>query len=388
MSGEAITVIYMHMNSLKLTQTGRALLVTALSFTGSIAQAADDAKKAEKPAEKLIERSQGVERGRLSIKGRASFLMRGSFSGLGSFPAQTAAGATTATGGDRFYDDGFNRVDASAIADGKTWFWSYSNASQAGGGPGTETISMNSSTALSDAAVNDVDSDIAPGVEMNYHYKIKDTSKGHWGFVGGLGYSFVNVDDATVALGTEVKRTDTFAAAGSGPPAAPFTGTSAGPHPRIDNAPTTSVTAAIAGGSSVGGLREIDANILDFRLGPYADFDLGKGVTLSLSAGGLGAFIDSEFSVNETTTITGIGPVLQPGVSATQTTTASSSESGFVFGGFAGLEFGVQISPRTSVFAGAEYRYLEDFDQTLGARRATLHLDRALNANLGLSFSF
>jgi hypothetical protein len=378
----------MQMNSLKRNWTRWLALVSALSCTISIAQAADDAKKAEKPAEQMIEKQAGVERGRLSIKGRASFLMRGSFTGLGSFPAQTAAGATTATAGDRFYDDGFNRVDASAIADGKTWFWGYWNASQVGGGVGTETISMNSSTAQSDAAVNDVDSDIAPGVELNYHYKIKETSKGHWGFLGGLGYSFVNVDDTTVALGTEVKRTDTFAAAGSGPPAAPFTGTSVGPHPRIDNAPTSSATATIVGGSAVGGLREIDANILDFRLGPYADFEIGKGVTLSLSAGGLGAFIDSEFSVNETTTITGIGPVLQPGVSATQTTTASSSESGFVFGGFAGLELGVQISPRTSIFAGAEYRYLQDFDQTLGARRATLHLDRALNANLGLSFSF
>ncbi len=379
------------MKPLKRTKAGGILFVAAILISSATSQAADDGKtkkQSEKPAETIIERSETAGRGRLSIKGRAAFLMRGSFTGLGSFPTQTLPGATTATAGDRFYDDGFNRVDASAIADGKTWFWSYLNASQVGGGVGTETISMNSSTALSDAAVNDVDSDIAPGVDLTYHYKIKDTAKGRWGGLGGLGDSFGKVDDTTVALGSEVKRTDTFGAAGSGPPAAPFTGTSVGPHPRIDNAPTTSATATIVGGSSVGGLREIDANILDLRLGPYADFDLGKGVTLSLSAGGLGAFIDSEFSVSESTTITGIGPVLQPGVLATQTTTASSSESGFVFGGFAGLELGVQISPRTSIFAGAEYRYLQDFDQTLGARRATLHLDRALNANLGLSFSF
>ncbi|GEM_PF-866098 len=377
---------------LNRTNTGRMLLVAAVTLTSISVQAADDSKKktkpAAKPAEAMIEKEAGAGRGRLSLKGRAAFLMRGSFSGLGSFPAQTAPGATTATAGDRFYDDGFNRVDASAIADGKTWFWSYSNASQAGGGPGTETISMNSSTAISDAAVNEVDSDVSPGVEMNYHYKIRDTSRGQWGFLAGLGYSFVNVEDSSVALGTEVKRTDTFDAAGSGPPAAPFTGTSVGPHPRIDNAPTTSLTATIAGGSSVGGLREINANVFDFKLGPYVDFDLGKGVDLSLSAGGLGAFIDSEFSVNESTTITGIGPVLQPGVLATQTTTTSSSENGFVFGGFAGVELGVQISPRTSIFAGAEYRYMGDFDQRLGARQATLHLDRALNASLGLSFSF
>jgi len=397
------------MNEMHLFQRhplGKAFgLVTAISsslfFMVFIANAADEAKKSESANnEQLLERNED-SRGRFRLKGKAGFLMRGSFTGLGMYsrplgPSGIGPGAPAGEA-NRYYDDGFNLTDLGPAVDTRTGDWGFYNESQADRTGGSETITMNSSTALSDAAVKNVDSDIAPGVELGYLYRVRETSRGSWGILAAFGYSFVSVSDNSLALGTEVKISDTFDGSGAVIPAAVYEGSQAG-VPRIENDPKGArVTATIPGGSGVGGLREIDANVLDFRLGPALEYDLSEKVTLNLSAGGVAALIDSEFSVSESTTILGnVAPYalrddVPPGgtaLSPTQTTNTSASDSGFVFGAFAGVDLDFEISPRTSIFVGAQYQYLQDFTQTLGARRATLHLDRALNANLGLSFSF
>jgi len=360
--------------------------LAALPF-GVSAQERTDDDEVLKRSGVLIQKNAADRVARWRVNVKAGFNIGASFSGLGSFPAQTVVGAA-AGAGDRFYDDGFNRVDASGIADGNTWFWAYSDPGQVRVAGAAPFIDMNSSTVLSDGTVSGINSDVAPGLEINHQWEMSRDIKGAWGFLGGIGYTRVNTEDSSTVTATESRRTDSFDATGAVIPVAPFTGTSAGPHPRIDNAPTTSVIALFADGVTVGGLREIDANVVDFRLGPYWNVRVSDVAHLELSGGFLGAVVISEFSVNESTTVLGMSPTLQPGVLATQVSSESASDTGVLAGAFLGLNLQYQLMESTSLMFGAQYQYLPEFNQSLGARRATLEMDASIYVTAGLGFSF
>ncbi|MGB0579696.1 MAG: hypothetical protein ACPGVU_08360 [Limisphaerales bacterium] len=367
-----------------LALAGFAMIPGAVS--GQDQSAAGEAA-IEEASEVLIQRKLSDRLGRWRVNAKVGFNISASFSGLGSFPAQTAPGAA-AGAGDRFYDDGFNRVDASGIPDGNTWFWAYSDASQLGVVGATPFVNMNSSTVLADGAISGVNSGVSPGLEINREWEMNRNEKSTWGFLGGIGYTRVETEDNTTVFATESRRTDSFDTTGAVIPVAPFTGTAAGPHPRIDNAPTTSVTALFANGATVGGTREVQANVVDFRLGPYWNTQLGESTRLELNGGFMGALVMSEFSVNESTTVLGMSPTLQPGVSATQVSNQSSSDSGFLAGAFVGANLQYELNPSTALLLGAQYQYLPEFDQSLGARRAVLEMDASVYVTAGLAFSF
>ena len=157
---------------------------------------------------------------------------------------------------------------------------------------------------------------------------------------------------------------------------------------RLPNTPATSTTVLFAGGASIAGTRELSANMVDFRVGPYVDFELSKRIALSLHGGLAVVVISSEFRVNETATIAGRNPILAPGVVARPNFQGSSSETAAVVGGYVGLDGQVKLSEHWSAVAGVQFQYLQDFKQSLGGRQATLRLDQALFANLGLNYSF
>jgi hypothetical protein len=96
---------------------------------------------------------------------------------------QNDPGPATGGGVDRFYDDGFVRVDATGNPGGYTWFWSYENATQIQG----SFISFHSQALL---------------------------------------------DANTIQL-----VTDTYDLGGLFPPSAPYTGTFEGPGPVLPDAP-------------------------------------------------------------------------------------------------------------------------------------------------------
>lgn len=121
------------------------------------------------------------------------------------------------------------------------------------------------------------------------------------------------------------------------------------------------MTTLFAGGATVPGLRELSANLVDFRFGPYLKFDLGKRVALSLEGGAMATVISSDFRVNESATVAGRNPILAPGESAVQTFQASSNETGLVGGGYVGLDCRVNPNDRWDLIGSVQYRYLQDF---------------------------
>lgn len=317
-------------------------------------------------------------RWRAELKGKVGFNMSAEFTGLGAFAAQTATGAN-AFGATRAYDDGFNNADAVTGGDGRTADWRYYNAGQVAG----TVITMNRSSVIGNAATGNVGSDAAPGFSLDFAYELGRNEKRAWGFKGGLGYSLVETKDRQTLLATESRQVDTFDASAIVIPT-PDTATIS----RLPNTPATSTTVLFAGGASIAGTRELSANMVDFRVGPYVDFELSKRIALSLHGGLAVAVISSEFRVNETATIAGRNPILAPGVVARPNFQGSSSETAAVVGGYVGLDGQVKLSERWSAVGGVQFQYLQDFKQSLGGRQATLRLDQALFANFGLNYSF
>lgn len=349
-----------------------ALLPGGVFVSEAAAQDSPKAKTAQ------LNRPEEVSRWRAELKGKVGFNMSANFTGLGAFAAQTADGVN-AFGVTRGYDDGFNNADAVTGGDGRTSDWRYYNAGQVAG----TMITMNRSSVVGNATAGNVGSEAAPGLSLDFTYEMGRNAKRTWGFKGGLGYSLVETKDRQTLLATEQRQVDTFDGSAIVIPA-PDTATIS----RLPNTPVASTTILFAGGASIAGNRELSANMLDFRIGPYVDFELGKRTSISLHGGLAVAMISSEYSVNETATIAGRNPVLAPGVIATPNFQGSSTETGLVAGGYVGLDCRVKLSDRWSAIGGMQFQYLQDFKQSLGGRQATLRLDQTVFATLGLSFAF
>lgn len=364
----------------KKNSSRRCLLALAVLPLGGgmVTEALGQGAPGAKPQAEQLRPPEGASPWRAEFRGKVGLNMSASFTGLGAFAAQTATGATAGVA-DRSYDDGFNLGDALTGVDGRTANWRYYNAAQVVG----TTINMNSSTVLGNAATGNVGSDPAPGFEMAFSYEMGRKEKRSWGFKGGLGYVLVETKDRQTLRATESRRTDSFDGSAIVIPP-PDTATVS----RLPNAPAASVTTLFAGGATVPGLRELSANLVDFRFGPYVKFDLGKRVALSLEGGAMATVISSDFRVNESATVAGRNPILAPGVSAVQTFQGSSNETGVVGGGYVGLDCRVNLNDRWDLIGGVQCQYLQDFKQSLGGRQATLRLDQTVFATLGLSFSF
>ncbi len=368
----------MHMH--KKTKSGSYLLALAVLPLGGgvLPEAFGQSAPGGKPSAVQLRVPEGGSRWWAEFRGKVGFNMSASFSGLGAFAEQAATGVN-AFGATRGYDDGFNNADAVTPGDTRTSDWRYYNAGQVAG----TVITMNRSSVRGDAATGNVGSDPAPGFELGFAYEMGRVEKRNWGFKGGLGYALVETKDRQTLLATEQRLVDTFDASAIVIPT-PDTATIS----RLPNTPATSATFLFAGGATVPGLRELSANLVDFRFGPYVNFDLGKRVSLGLEVGAMATVISSDFRVNESATVAGRNPVLAPGVTAVQAFNGSSSETGVVGGGYAGLDLKVKLNDSWDLLGGVQFQYLQDFDQSLGGRQATLRLDQTIFATLGLSFKF
>ena len=84
--------------------------------------------------------------------------------------------------------------------------------------------------------------------------------------------------------------------------------------------------------------------------------------------------INSQFAYNESTTIPGMGPALQPGVSATQASSGSVSDTEFKGGAYAEISLNARLNER--------------WDASLGAHTASLNLEQSIGVFGGIRFKF
>lgn len=334
-----------------------------------------------------LEDPQKPSKNRFGVSYRAAFNVTAEFKKVGVIRGpggNTGRDPGPATGDtvDRFYDDGYNRVDISGNKDGLTWFWGYENASQVQG----DTLVMHSTSARS-VDSGTYDSDPQHGFELTYNRELGKFGESDrtWGIEGGLGWMDVDIRDHRRLFGGVSTIADAFGRGGINPNVPPFTpeypghaGTYEGPGPLIESSPTRTSTFD-ANGSAVTGRRMFDANMVTLRVGPYIDIPVDERWTISFSAGFAAGLIDGEYHFdNIITTSAGV-----------QRQSGTGSETDVLYGGYMSASIRCQIDEHWGVFISGQYLGLADtYTASARGQKIELEFKRTALVALGVSYQF
>lgn len=277
---------------------------------------------------------------------QAKFMNAG---GMAAPPPPSAGGAVN-----RIYSDGYVKVDSSGNANGngtgppQTWNWGYQHASQVVG----DTLQMHAASISGDNHNDDPNL----GFEVSYVRDLGHETWGRWGLKAAFGYTTMDFSTSGQLI------TDTYQLGGVTPPVAPYAGSFSGPGPVIDGPPTRSI--------APGGNWSLDATLYDFRLGPTVALDIANNLSVELGGGLAMGVVDSTFAYNETTSA--------GGTSGTSWQAGAYAEAGLAY----------SVCSAVSLFGGAQFQYLGDFNQSVAGRSAQLDLTQAIYCVLGLEFHF
>ncbi len=312
---------------------------------------------------------------------RLGFNIDAEFKNVGGFRSRSSIGSAAGGGGatvsatsssmDRFYDDGFVRVDSSGNNGGKTWFWGYDNPSQVQG----DNLLMHSASSPANGRVEE-DSDPQLGFEFTYSRRLGNCWGGTWGLASAFGFTDLSIDDNTSLSSRATLVTDAYALGGITPPLAPYAGSFSGPGPLISDAPGRST---LLGTATTTGHRELDAQIYSLRLGPYWQIPITRRFSALVSGGLALADVDSDFSFSERVKVATVGSSRRSG---------SNSNNDILVGLFveAGLDYA--FSEQWSAFTGLQYQYLDDFSQSAGGKEVNLDLSKSIYYVLGVRWRF
>jgi hypothetical protein len=322
----------------------------------------------------------GHPRNHIGLNYRMGLNMTAGFKNLGGFKARTNPGPATGGGVDRFYDDGYNRVDISRNAGGQTWFWGYQNASQIQGTPSSGTVVMHSSASSSGASSEGLDGDPQHGLELTYNRELGHAGKFRWGVEGGLGFANVTIRDSRVLSGAVTRTSDSFSR-NIIAPTPPYSGNFTGPGPVIGDSPSRSQTIISSGPGSatISGQRTLDVNVLSLRLGPYLEIPLTKRLAFSLSGGLALAEVNSDFKFQESASIAGLG---------TESTVGGGSHSDLLAGGYLAGNLSWALNRSVNLLAGAQYMNVGNYSHVLGGKKAEINFGNSILVTFGLGYSF
>jgi hypothetical protein len=303
---------------------------------------------------------------RAGFNASAKFSESGSGAGGGFLPPGPGAGSAL----NHQYSDGFVDVDRSGNQGGKTWNWSYKNASQVG----DDVIDFHDTASVGSGSDRKSD-DPNYGVDFNY---VRDILHAKWGQLGikiGFGYTPIDIHDNTPLGANTETITDEYALGGVIPPGAPYTGSFNGPGPVISSQPDARTVSEAAGGMSLGN-RRLDVSLYDFRLGPTVNIPIYKRFSVQAGGGVVMGIADSEFDYVEF------------GAPGTPSVTGNSSHTGLNLGAYGELGFAFKLSSSTSLFTGAQYEYLGNFNQSSSGHSAELDLGSTIFYEFGLQWHF
>ena len=127
------------------------------------------------------------------------------------------------------------------------------------------------------------------------------------------------------------------------------------------------------------GERTLDAQVYALRAGPYYEFGFSRRWSGRLGGGVAVAVADTSYSYQETVTF-GSGLVVNHA--------ASSSGVEFQAGGYLEGKLLYAVTPRMSLYAGAQYEYLGTFSRSAGSEQAQLDMSSAVYVLLGVQWDF
>jgi hypothetical protein len=314
-----------------------------------------------------------TDKNRFTVRAHAIFGVEAKFKNLGGFSRQADSGPAT-NRVDHFYDDGYNRVDASANTNGLTWYWGYQNASQLAG---ADSIAMHSAVGTASGSL-DAEADLPQwGLELVYSRELGSSSSYWWAVELGFGWLDLSFSENATLPGDITLTTDTYGLNGIVPPLAPYAGSFNGPGPLIGDQPSRSV-ATLPGAAVTAGRYRLDASVYTVRLGILYESPFNDWLGLQFGGGGLAAFVDGEFSFSEQVSYG----------STTVNRSGAESESDFVGGAYAmgGLAF--HLTERVVATLGAQYNFLGDFSQEFNEKEASIDFKHSLLVSAGVGIKF
>ena len=243
--------------------------------------------------------------------------------------------------------------------------------------PGDGTIVMHRSSSTG-ATAKDRDDDPQPGFELTYNRELGRNEKLRWGLEMAFGFMNVSVNDShPIPLGVS-RLTDAYPLGIVVPPPAPYYhGANLSPegNPVIGATPVTSAAGnALA---TVNGSRRFDADLYEFRLGPYLEIPFGRKWAVTLSGGLALVDVNSDFSFKETVSISGIAPAADSG-----------SHSDLLVGGYAAGNVSYKLNEVWGLFTGVQFHAVGNYSQRESGRTAVLNLGETVFLVFGASYSF
>ncbi|MDR0353970.1 MAG: hypothetical protein LBI02_11735 [Opitutaceae bacterium] len=284
--------------------------------------------------------------------------------------------------------------------------WSLNSRDQytyvAGTGPGTDTGQVTFGRYWTEAAGNEIELEDGnnPGVEFRFERILQRFKRFEWGLAATAGISEFN---AKTRQGIQVRlRGNEYTYNLSRP--LPDDGSTGGPTFTADE--TEETTAAIgihhdnyneatdtfdhnyqAGGTPVDRMADVHGYwqmrgvYYLYRAGPFIRVPLTRKLSLSASAGYMGAYVGSKFRYEETMRI--------PEVTAAYTTgdTVKTNQR-YVSGYYGDLNLEWWLSTRTGFYAGAAYEKMGDYTQIHAERRADVKMDGGAGFRFGIITRF
>lgn len=330
---------------------------------------------------------------RFGLSYRMGFNAKLNFNNVGGYAPISSR--TTPSGDPYNYDNGYVYNDTRGPAFGQTWYWGY-DAAPGQYTLGSATLNMQRSSSPANLSSKDQADDPQPGFDVTYNRELHHGEHVNWGLESAFGYTDLSVRDSHLVQGDVMVARDAYAVpidpgTGYGVSYFPNHGGNGAPYqhgvdfsqdgnnPAIGNMPTALPGQIISGGAVVTGSREFEANLYGFRLGPYVELPLGKRVALNFSGGLALAYVESDFSFNETVSIAGVG---------SQTRSGSGSHSGWMAGGYGAVNCSITFAESWAAFAGAQFMDVGQYRHSVSGKEAVLDLRQTIFATFGISHSF
>jgi hypothetical protein len=276
---------------------------------------------------------------------------------------------------------------------GYTRVWSYANASQATSNPGS--IAMNDYSSEASGAGADADAGASPGFEFTYVRKLGTFGgKIEFGLLFGMGMTDINGKTSGEVKATLKTLTDLYSLGGQAAPATPYVapsytnytasngtifGSSFETTVPLGAQPTSRTTTTTPNGATVTGTWQIKGAYFLFRAGPVLRFPVGNRIAINASAGFAGAYIGTQYRIDESLRVPGVLPIRVEG---------EQDYTKFMTGAYVEINAEWLVTERTGFFAGVTAETLDKYEQTLAGRTAAVSVGSNVGFRMGITTRF
>lgn len=300
--------------------------------------------------------------------------------------AAPAAPATLADGRvDRFYDDGYNRVNSAGnpvlLGEPRTSFFGYQADAQVVNAAGAGTLSLHSLRLNGGDYSRNLDNQPFPGLELFYRYDWKAAKRWSVSWEIAAAYNYFHWEQNGAPNSTVDLISDVFGLGGVAlAPGAPYAGPFA-PVPFTPSVGSTPARTQANVAAAVTGPRRLEMHALQLRVGPALTWEPTEKWQLGVQGGlalGVG-FSRLSFAEQITVATPNIAPISQSG---------RSSDAHFWAGLFSALRVSRRLSERWDAHVELRHLLTQPIRHNGPTRSGEINLSDGLGIGTGVSYRF